>query len=188
MTDEGIKKCFGALQGAYRSFYKDNTQNDWTIMKEVWQIQFGNADDREVFYALNRCLSKCKYPPSIAEIKMELMPEDDFNEEEAWAMILKAGKNGNYEAEQEWEKLPNEIKSVTTPGTIREIALAEDGDVPFIKRDVMNSLRARHTRNINNRLASRFTDRDYLETEELLMIETDDDDDDENNPPVGLFY
>lgn len=171
MTDKGIKKCFGALQGAYKSFYKDNTTNDWVIMKEVWQIQFGNADDREVFFALNKCFSTCKYPPSIAEIKQAMLPEDDFNEEEEWGILLRASRANRDDAYEQWEKLPEDLKKLTTPNTLMEIGRADDEAVRFIKKDVIGILRARHRKNIDRRLTSQFTDTQFIEEgeEDLLL-------------------
>lgn len=174
MTDEGIKKCFGALNGAYKNSYKEMTAGDWSIMKEVWQIQFANADDLAVFIALNKCVSKCKFPPSIAEIKEAMLPEDDFNEEEAWDLVWEAGKNGNYGAYEEYEKLPETIRSIITPGTLMEIANADNESLRFIKRDVVERLRIKHKKKAD-RLLSGFTDRHFLTRDDVMMLESDED-------------
>lgn len=141
MTDEGIKKCFGVLQGAYKAFYKDSTTNEWVLMKDVWQMQFGNVDDLTVFGALNDCVGHCKFPPSIAEIKSVILPEVSYNEEEDWKLLLKASRNNLQYAQEEWDKLPEDFKKVTTPYTLVEIGRADDESVRFIKKDIMAAYR-----------------------------------------------
>ena len=141
MTDEGIKKCFGVLQGAYKAFYKDSTTNDWVLMKDVWQMQFGNVDDLTVFGALNACVGHCKFPPSIAEIKSEILPEVSYNEEEEWRILHRAGRAKPEDAVIEWKKLPEDFKKVTTVNTLIEIGNASDESVKFIKKDIMAAYR-----------------------------------------------
>ena len=141
MTDEGIKKCFGLLQGAYKAFYKDYTTNDWVLMKEVWQMQFGNCEDLDVFAALGQAISECDYPPSIAKVKKIMVPEVSINEEEEWKLLLKASRNNLQFAQEEWEKLPEDFKKVTTPYTLVEIGRADDESVRFIKKDIMAAYR-----------------------------------------------
>lgn len=149
MTNEGIKKCLGALSGAYPNMYKSMSPNDWLLMKETWSIQFKNADDLLVFSALQDAISTSEFPPSIATIKKNMMPQDNVNEEQIWSLLLRAGSNGNYGSQDEWDKLPKDLQDITTPGTIKEIARADDNSLQFIKRDILKSYKD-HKANQNN--------------------------------------
>lgn len=139
MTNEGIKKCFAVLNGAYMNFYKSTSKEDWMLMKETWNIQFNNCADLSVFTALQKAISVSEYPPTIASIKKHMLPDTHMSAEEMWDILLKAGSNGLYNSIEEWEKLPDSIKKITTPNTIREIALSNYNSLPYIKKDVFNA-------------------------------------------------
>ena len=139
MTDEGIVKCLAALNGAYITMYKNMTPNDWKIMKDTWKIQFSKLDDVTVFGALQEAISTSEFPPSIATIKKHIFKETEINEEEVWSRLLQAGRNGSYGSLEEWNKLPEDLKAITTPETIREIAMADDDAIQFIKKDILKN-------------------------------------------------
>lgn len=155
MTEEGIKKCFAVLNGAYMGFYRNMSSNDWALMKETWGIQFNNCEDLDVFRAVQICISKSEFPPSIAAIKKAMMPEDDENEEEVWQVLLKAGRNGGYESWREWEKLPEKLKAVTTPATIHEIAMADNETLHFIKKDILETYKTKKAKQVDKLLTSK---------------------------------
>lgn len=176
MTKQGIIKCLGLLDKAYPNTYMKFDTDDWATTTSIWQIQFENADDLQVFAAVNECISTCDYPPSISKIKRMLLPEDDINEEEVWAIFLKAGSNGNYESEKEWNNLPGELKAISTPGTIKEIAHSKEDELPFIKKDILSAFRNKRAKQTDRLLSTKFTDSRYLPFSDVPMIEGDEKD------------
>lgn len=172
MTRDGIKKCIKAIQLSYQNAYKSFTGDDLKMLIEVWGLQFRNADDVAVFRAVNQAISTNDYPPSIAEIKRNLMGMDEINEEEMWSLLLIAGSNGIYGSEEEWEKLPEDLKAVTTPWTIREIALADNDSLHYIKKDILASLRYHKKKKTEALLSTSYTD------QKLIGYDDDEDDDD----------
>lgn len=140
MTKEGIQKCIRLLTVTYPNTYKQFSEDEFKDLFQVWGIQFRNCDDITVWSALNQCLDR-EFPPSFGEIKSRLLSGERASDEELWALLLKAGRNGIYGSQEEWEKLPEDLRRIVTPGTIREIALAGNEDLRFIKRDIIREYR-----------------------------------------------
>ena len=134
-------KCLNYIEKAYPNAYKGYGKTDWAQLADVWQIQFGNCDDLDVFAAVNQAVSECEFPPSIATIKKIMVPEVSINEEEEWKLLLKASRNNLQYAQEEWDKLPEDFKKVTTPYTLVEIGRADDEAVRFVKKDIMSAYR-----------------------------------------------
>lgn len=139
MTRDGIKKCIREIQLAYPSYSKNFDQEDLLQLIEIWDLQFKNLNDITVFAALQEAISTSEFPPSIATIKKLIFKDAEVNEEEIWSRLLKAGRNGTYGSREEWDCLPEDLKSVTTPDTIKEIALADNEALQFIKRDILKN-------------------------------------------------
>jgi len=139
MTREGIKKCVRLLQLTFPNTYKSFTTEDLSMLIEVWSLQFNGFKDVEVFSALSETIASVSYPPTIAEIKKCLIKEEHENTEDVWRVLLKAGRNDIMYAKEEWEKLPEALKEVTTPQTLVDIGRASDEAVRFIKKDIMAS-------------------------------------------------
>jgi len=146
MTKNGIIKCLFLLQGAYPTTYKNYTKEDWELATELWNIQFNGCEDLLVWKALNETISESEFPPTIAGIKKHLVKEESYNEEEDWRLLLKAGRNDIEYAREEWDKLPELFKKVTTPQTLVDIGRASDEAVKFIKRDIMAAYREQRTK------------------------------------------
>lgn len=164
MTREGIKKCIALLTVTYPNTYKDFKAEQYDALIQGWRIQFNQCDDLDVWVALNRVISVSSFPPSIAEIKEKMIDDNSPSGEEVWETILKAGRNGNYGAEEEYQKLPEEIRRVIRPGTLKEIAMADDESLRFIKKDILADLR-------NERKKQAGADKISLGDKRLLQIE-----------------
>ena len=137
MTELGIKTCVEILREAFPQTYQKFTAEMFKGLFTVWKIQFSNFEDSQVYLALNEVLAEAEFPPAIATIKKHLVKEENENEEEVWRVLLKAGRNDIAYAREEWEKLPDKLKEVTTPQTLVEIGRASDEAVRFIKKDIM---------------------------------------------------
>ena len=160
MTKEGIKKCLRALQVSYPNTYKGYGAESWRDLASIWEIQFHNCEDEAVFIALNKSFATNEFPPSYSEIKKNLVGKrNELSNEDIWALLLKAGRNGLYHAEEEYAKLPESVRKVVTPGTIKEIAMADDESLRYIKRDIMNDYRISDAEDYVDRLLSTGDDR-----------------------------
>ena len=137
MTRDGIKKCIALLTVMYPNTYKDFKAEQYDALIQGWGIQFNQCDDLDVWAALNKVISVSSFPPSIAEIKNSMIEKDGLSGEEIWEIIVKAGRNGLYGAQEEYQKLPEQIRRIIRPGTLKEIAMADEESLHFIKRDIL---------------------------------------------------
>ena len=114
---------------AYRPQYDDDMLNDAI---ELWTMMFANDSYQVVIAAVKSYIEdgRNKYAPSIGEIK-EIMSSvrvaGELSEAEAWNMVLKALQNGTYHAQEEFDKLPEDIqRAIGSPAYLRELAISED--------------------------------------------------------------
>lgn len=69
MTKEEATKIMAVLTAAYPHAYKNISVDEADGIVTVWAIQFANIPADVVFMAVNKCISSCKFPPSISEVK-----------------------------------------------------------------------------------------------------------------------
>lgn len=69
MTKSEATKILAILTAAYPNFYKNLSVEEANGVVSVWTIQFANIPADIIFMAVNKAISSCKYPPSIAEVK-----------------------------------------------------------------------------------------------------------------------
>lgn len=69
MTREETVKVLSLLKAAYPSSYKDMNKQEANGVITIWATQFLNMPLDIVLIAINKLISKCKFPPSIAEVK-----------------------------------------------------------------------------------------------------------------------
>lgn len=69
MTKEEATKILAVLTAAYPHAYKNISVDEADGIVTVWAIQFAKIPADIVFMAVNKCISSCKFPPSISEVK-----------------------------------------------------------------------------------------------------------------------
>lgn len=128
MTREDTKKILMIVQTSYSNWHPVDLGfaiNTWTSMLSEYSYQ-EVADALKTFI-----LSDTKgFAPSIGQLvdKIHLLRESSgeqryIGELEAWAMVYKAICNSNYNAEAEFQKLPDMVqKAVGTPANLTEWA------------------------------------------------------------------
>lgn len=113
-------------------------------MDLIWEGSFKSQDVLQLWYALIGHLPyevasaavqihmrESAFPPKPANIIQNaerILPKNQrMTAQEAWALVSKAIRNGSYEAQQEYNKLPDLVKRcVGSPDRIREMALDTD--------------------------------------------------------------
>lgn len=123
MTKTETTKILAILKSTYPNFYKDV---DVQTTIEIWNEMFTDCEYQAVSIAVKELINTLKYPPTIADIKekmYELTHHDESSLSELWDKLLKAIRNGYYGAEEEFKKLPDEVKEfVKSPIQLREMA------------------------------------------------------------------
>lgn len=79
-----------------------------------------------------KCATTREDPPKIATIRMmaaemTAAPEDDINEQEAWALVSRALRNSGYGFQEEYDALPEMVqKAVGTASNLHEWCMISD--------------------------------------------------------------
>lgn len=128
MTDQDVAKMFYMVKAAYPRMYKDFSVQDAKNYIDAWCMVFKDIPAEQGFKALKVYMSTetTGFPPSPGQIMdciHRLTPDDIPNEMAAWTLVDKAVRNSNYNAEEEFEKLPQIIRrAVRNPARLREWA------------------------------------------------------------------
>lgn len=117
MTTEEIRTMLAVLKSAYPSSFKSWEEEDVRGTVKVWKLFFEHEDAAIVNAAVVSLIGSRKegYTPTIGEICekiRELKAPDELTEQDAWALVSKACRNGYYGYHDEFEKLPLAVQQV----------------------------------------------------------------------------
>lgn len=115
MTLEQTKIILAALKAAYPHAFKDMDKNSLLAVLALWHRQFADEDARVVTAAVDALIATRTegYSPTIGEVKTmirKISAPEKLSEQEAWALVSKAIENGYYGSQQEYDKLPPEVR------------------------------------------------------------------------------
>ena len=144
MTKEGATKLIMTMVAAYPNFHPA----DMTSTIKIWHAQLDAYRDDEVAAALKAFIlsDASGFAPTIGQV-VALIPRnqgDGMSELEAWGLVAKAIRNGNYGAEEEFAKLPDNIRAaVGSAGQIRQWASIDMNDLETVAQsNFLRSYRA----------------------------------------------
>lgn len=104
---------------------------DKTVAVNTWFLMFADYPYQQVQMALKAYIATdtSGFAPSIGQIidKIQMINSHaEQNEMEAWSLVSKALRNGNYKSREEFEKLPDLVKeAVGSPENIHNWAQAD---------------------------------------------------------------
>lgn len=131
MTIDETKMILGILKTAYPNFYKEMSKQEMLNVVDLWADMFKNDNSKLVTVAVKELINSFQYPPTIADVKNKMysLTNNDKTPSELWDRLQKAISRGIYHSEEEFEKLPDEVKEyIKSPGQLRELAML-DSDV-----------------------------------------------------------
>lgn len=144
MTKDGVTKLIMTMLAAYPNYHP----NDISATVKVWMAQLENYTDEEIAIALKAyILSDTRgFAPSIGQV-VDLVPRNQdsgMSELEIWGMVRRAVRNGYYGAEEEFAKLPDNIRAaVGSPGQIRQWAVIDMDELETVAQsNFLRSYRA----------------------------------------------
>jgi hypothetical protein len=150
MTREDTIKILSVLRGAYPAFYRDITKQEAESTIALWESMFDEEPYELVGAAVKAFISGDGkgFPPAIGQIKeriRQITQPEEMTEQEAWSYVSKALRNSTYGSEEEFAKLPPEIKAVVhDPGQLRQWAIGPAEDLEtVIASNFMRSFRAK---------------------------------------------
>ena len=125
------EKEFGVLVMSMKAVYtKPEFLPDENAIN-VWYRLLKDLDYKTASLALQKHMMTSPFPPTIADIRSaaaEFTTAADGTEElselSAWALVRRAVQNSNYNAESEYERLPDAVRmAVGSPDNLREMAV-----------------------------------------------------------------
>lgn len=117
MTREETIKVLAVIRVAYPAFYSKMTAQDAELTVSLWTKMFSGVACTKVGEAIEEYISTDLggFPPSIAQIK-NLIAKDamsgELSAEEAWELVSKAAEDGQYNAYNQFNKLPERVRKV----------------------------------------------------------------------------
>ena len=127
MKESEITKIILILKDSYPYAFKDMGEQEVESMVGLYREMFKNCEYKEVLQAVKDIINTSEYMPTIAAIKNKIYENNHPNEldnSELWEKLLTAIRNGNYHAEDEFEKLPPLLKIyVRNPRQLQEFAI-----------------------------------------------------------------
>ena len=135
MDRNDAMKILTVLKAAYPHSFKGLRQKDAEALIQLWQTMFAAESYEQVNAAVAALISTRKegYTPTIGEVKERLafareQASGGISEQEAWAMVEKACRNGLYGYQKEFDALPPEVRrAVGAPEQLKAWA-AMDAD------------------------------------------------------------
>lgn len=140
MTQQEFSVIVKAIKAVYPTMLADDGA------KDVWYSMLADLPYKQVSAALQAHMMTSKYPPTIADLR-ENKADTGLSEMEAWAMVRKALRNGNYGAEEEFDKLPDLVKkAVGAASNLRQWAQSDSGMLETIEAHFLKAFRIQQTR------------------------------------------
>lgn len=120
MTRQETIMLMMTLRAAYPRFYADQGKLDAEAAVNLWQMMFADDDAQIVSAAVKAFIASDTkgFPPSIGQIKdkMDKIMQEAHGREltpvEAWGMVAKAVKRSYYNAQEEFDRLPDTVRAV----------------------------------------------------------------------------
>lgn len=110
-------KILSVLRGAYPAFYRDTSRQEAEAIVSLWADMFAEDEYMLVAAAVKSLIvaDKKGFPPVIGQVKeyiRKLTAPQEMTEQEAWALVAKAIRNGTWGAKEEFEALPPKIQRI----------------------------------------------------------------------------
>ena len=150
MTKEEIGKILAVVNVCYPYFFRDMNADGKRAIIELWTRQFADYDYPVVNAALDAYIATDEQgkAPNVGILKSlirKTLQPNEMTEQEAWGYVAKALRNSNYHAQEEFEKLPEQIQRVVGGASqLREWALMDSDTVQsVVASNFQRSYRAR---------------------------------------------
>ena len=150
MTLEETSAVMDVLTVAYPHFYKTQTDSEKLMAATLWADMFADEPVGVVLAAVKSFIASDEkgYPPTIGAVKAKIRlitTPKEMTEQEAWALVAKAVRNGTYGSREEYDKLPAVIQRIVgSPTQLREWAAMDRETVQsVVASNFQRSYRAR---------------------------------------------
>ena len=148
MTLSDMAEIMEYIEIAYPRYYANKTAEEKKQAVKLWANMLSDYSKQEVGMAVKSYIAIGKFPPTVADIIERIQSMTNpvaMTEIEAWGYVEKALRNSTYNSKAEFEKLPDEVKSVLgSPEQLRSWAMLDADEVKtVISSNFQRSFRAR---------------------------------------------
>lgn len=146
MTRDETKRIIMAIKVLYPGYKVDDAMKTATI--DLWAEMLSDLSYEQVSRAVRvfAATDTKGFAPSVGQIRATIAEngiEDILNEGQAWELVYQAIQNGNYGAESEYNKLPEDIRrALGGPGQIRQWASMDVDGLSVAESNFKRSYRA----------------------------------------------
>ncbi len=146
MRREHTARIISIIVNQFPQQYSNIDDKSLDLLIEEWNLQFMNESYENVYAALQYHISTSVFSPTIAGIKNLLFENSGCrlpSGEEAWSVLLKAGRCFRPDAMEEYQKLPSFLKDVVTAETLYEIGNASNESILYIKNGFLKDYQSK---------------------------------------------
>jgi hypothetical protein len=115
MTRDEVIQLLAVIKATYPRWAGGLKADDARNMVIIWSDLLGEFDGQTAMKAARAVILDSEFPPSIAEIVRKIRLLEGVSSPatgmEAWGLVRKAIKNGNYRAKEEFDKLPLDVQN-----------------------------------------------------------------------------
>lgn len=165
MTREEVKKLLAIITSVYPNYVVKAENKSGVVDAWTWALSDYPAEEISASLKIYVKTNKTGFAPSVSQLIDGIYKPDVINqltEGEAWALVKKAIRNGNYEAKEMFEELPETVqKAVGSHRMIQEWALLDSEEVnSVIMSNFQRSYRAvLEKKAFNDRVPQQIKDR-----------------------------
>lgn len=151
MNRKETLQILSLIKIAFPNTYTKFNDEELNQVAMLWEAQFKDYEFENVAIATNTFISKdlSGFAPTIAQIKdiaYNLINPNKRTDDEIWIPVHKAICNGYYNTQEEYDKLPDDIKKCVTTTQIKEWSLRDSDEMPFIRQEVIKEYRQKESR------------------------------------------
>lgn len=146
MTREETQKILMGIQVLYKTFRVDDGLKTATV--DMWTEMLSDLTYEQVSQAVKEfALTDTKgFPPTIGQIRANVAghrPAEIMGEGKAWELVYQALQNGYYGAEQEYNKLPEDVRrALGGAGQLRQWAVMDIDSISVAESNFKRAYRA----------------------------------------------
>lgn len=135
MTREETSKLYAVMVIFYPECFRNNSVQEAAAWVNGWTDALSSCTYDQVSMAFKMYMqgANCKFPPKPGELIALINrtnpdhPDNGHSEADAWALVEKALRNSGYNAQEEFDRLPPEVReALGRADTLKTMALDEN--------------------------------------------------------------
>lgn len=129
MTREDSIQVLSLLKVAYPRFYQGMTKGDAESAITLWTSMLSDHRFEAIKLAVQKYIASSKFPPTIADIRESLIPDNFMTGDEAFGQAMKITKLcGQYRENEALERMDEKVSKIVKNLGYKDLCLTENGD------------------------------------------------------------